>query len=47
MTEGFEDCELGVQKVVRHALSLMAQAGAVVEDVSVPLHKLGKLRRLV
>ena len=40
--EGFNGCEDDVVKVVRNAIDMMAKAGAIVEEVSIPMHLDGK-----
>lgn len=41
--EGFEGCDKGVQDIVREATGRLETVGAVVEDMSVPLHKKGSV----
>ena len=40
--EGFAKCQAGVNATVRAAAESMTMAGAVVSDVSIPLHTHGK-----
>ena len=41
MKEGFASCEQYVQDVVMEATRRFVEAGAVVEQVSVPMHNTG------
>ena len=42
LTEGFEICsEEPVKTVVREAANRLTQAGCILKDVSVPMHKAG------
>ena len=38
LTEGFEECEPEVEKLVRQAAGKLAQKGAKVEEISIPMH---------
>ena len=41
--EGFEDAEEDVARIVREAAHRLTEKGATVEEVSVPIHKDGKV----
>ena len=40
--EGFIHCEDDVVKVVRDAFDMMTKAGAILEEISIPMHLDGK-----
>lgn len=42
LTEGFSGCDSDVQSVVHSAARALSKAGAMVEDVSIPLHSHGQ-----
>lgn len=39
LKEGFENCEPEVESLVRDAAGKLSQKGAIVEEVSIPMHK--------
>ena len=41
LKEGFEECEDDIIKIVKEAAEKFTQAGAVVEEVSIPMHNDG------
>ena len=42
MKEGFDGCDEDVISVVKQAINDLAKAGAVIENVSIPLHTDGE-----
>ena len=42
LKEGFEECEDDIIKIVKEATEKFTQAGAVVEEVSIPMHNNGR-----
>ena len=47
LKEGFETCEDDVVNVVRTAVGKLSDAGAVVEEISIPMHSNGKIQLII
>ena len=43
LKEGFEKCEVDVETMVKDAANSLKQKGAIVEEISVPMHATGNL----
>ena len=47
VTEGFDTCEPDVVALVKDGANKLTQAGAVVEDVSIPMHSVGMSKQTI
>ena len=44
LKEGFDECEEDVVKIVKETANMLTKAGALVEEVSIPMHKDGNCK---